>query len=205
MPAASPATKNGRKATVTRERILDAAAKVLAERGYAGTRLGEIADVAGIQAPAIYYHFESREALVEEVIRLGTRKTREHVERVLADAAGRADRPRAPRRRAWRRISAACSTSPTTAKAAIRNAGQVPADMRARQFQDEKAYGAVWRKLFNDAARSGEIPGTIDVRAAQMLIVGALNNTPEWWDPSVTSLDKLIATTHAIVRSGLAA
>ena len=54
--------------------------------------------------------------------------------------------------------------------------------MRARQFQDEKAYGAVWRKLYNDTARSGDIR-TIDVRAAQMLIVGALNNTPEWWNP----------------------
>ena len=204
MPAARPATKNGRKATVTRERILDAAAKVLAERGYAGTRLGEIADVAGIQAPAIYYHFESREALVEEVIRLGTRKTREHVERVLAELPAELS--------ALERLDAALEAHlrcvldlSDYAKAAIRNAGQVPADMRARQFQDEKAYGAVWRKLFNDAARSGEIPGTIDVRAAQMLIVGALNNTPEWWDPSVTSLDKLIATTHAIVRSGLAA
>jgi TetR/AcrR family transcriptional regulator, cholesterol catabolism regulator len=204
MPAARPATKNGRKATVTRERILDAAAKVLAERGYAGTRLGEIADVAGIQAPAIYYHFESREALVEEVIRLGTRKTREHVERVLAELPTELS--------ALERLDAALEAHlrcvldlSDYAKAAIRNAGQVPADMRARQFQDEKAYGATWRKLFNDAARSGEIPGTIDVRAAQMLIVGALNNTPEWWDPSVTSLDKLIATTHAIVRSGLAA
>ncbi|HVW31027.1 MAG TPA: TetR/AcrR family transcriptional regulator [Acidimicrobiia bacterium] len=204
MPAARTATKNGRKATVTRERILDAAAKVLAERGYAGTRLGEIADVAGIQPPAIYYHFESREALMEEVIRLGTRKTREHVERVLADLR--------PDLSALERLDAALEAHlrcvldlSDYAKAAIRNAGQVPADMRARQFQDEKAYGAVWRKLFNDAARSGEIPGTIDVRAARMLIVGALNNTPEWWDPSVTSLDKLIATTHAIVRSGLSA
>ena len=204
MPAARPATKNGRKATVTRERILDAAAKVLAERGYAGTRLGEIADVAGIQAPAIYYHFESREALVEEVVRVGTRKTREHVERVLADL---------PRElTALERLDAAVEAHlrfvldmSDYCKAAIRNAGQLPADMRARQLEDEKAYGVLWRKLFNDAVRSGEISGTIDVRAARMLIVGALNNTPEWWDPSVTSLDKLIATTHAIVRSGLAA
>jgi len=204
MPAARPGTKNGRKATVTRERILDAAAKVLAERGYAGTRLGEIADVAGIQAPAIYYHFESREALVEEVIRLGTQKTREHVERVLAGLPAKLS--------ALERLEAALEAHlrcvldlSDYAKAAIRNAGQVPADMRARQFEDERAYGAVWRKLFKDTVRSGEIASTIDVRAAQMLIVGALNNTPEWWDPSVTSLDRLIATTHGIVRSGLSA
>src|SRR2546421_897192 len=128
MPAASPATKNGRKATVTRERILDAAAKVLAERGYAGTRLGEIADVAGIQPPAIYYHFDSREALVEEVVRLGTRKTREHVEGVLANLP--------PKLTALERLDAAVEAHlrfvldmSDYCKAAIRNAGQVPAEM----------------------------------------------------------------------------
>ena len=61
MPAARPATKNGPKATVTRRaHSWTPPAKVLAEGGYAGTRLGEIAEVAGIQPPAIYYHFESR-------------------------------------------------------------------------------------------------------------------------------------------------
>ena len=56
------------KSARTRERILDAAAHVLSRKGYAGTRLSDVADQAEIQAPAIYYYFPSRDDLVEEVM-----------------------------------------------------------------------------------------------------------------------------------------
>ena len=59
---------NGSKSARTRERILDAAAHVLSRKGYAGTRLTDVADQAGLQAPAIYYYFPSREDLIEEVM-----------------------------------------------------------------------------------------------------------------------------------------
>ena len=56
-----------------RKQILDAAAKVLARRGYVGTQLSEIAEEAGTQSGSLYYHFESREDLIEEVLHEGVR------------------------------------------------------------------------------------------------------------------------------------
>src|SRR5467141_3908099 len=56
-----------------RKQILDAAAKVLARRGYIGTQLSEIAEMAGTQSGSLYYHFESREDLIEEVLQEGVR------------------------------------------------------------------------------------------------------------------------------------
>ena len=40
-------------------------------KGYAGTRLSDVAEYAEIQAPAIYYYFPSREDLIEEVMYSG--------------------------------------------------------------------------------------------------------------------------------------
>src|ERR1700676_5487667 len=54
-----------------RKQILDAAAKVLARRGYAGTMLSEVAEEAGTQPGSLYYHFYSREELIEEVLHEG--------------------------------------------------------------------------------------------------------------------------------------
>src|SRR5712692_2421614 len=54
-----------------RKQILDAAAKVLARRGYAGTMLSEVAEEAGTQSGSLYYHFDSREDLIEEVLQQG--------------------------------------------------------------------------------------------------------------------------------------
>ncbi|MCC7230247.1 MAG: TetR/AcrR family transcriptional regulator [Fimbriimonadaceae bacterium] len=50
----------------TRKRILDAAARLFTERGYAGTSLGEVAEAAGVQTSLIPYHYESKERLWSE-------------------------------------------------------------------------------------------------------------------------------------------
>ncbi len=48
---------------VRRERILEAATRVFAERGYDGTSFGDIAKVAGITRPVVYDHFKHKEEL----------------------------------------------------------------------------------------------------------------------------------------------
>ena len=78
------AEAQGTKSARTRERILDAAAQVLSRKGYAGTRLVDVADAAGVQAPAIYYYFASRDELVEEVMWAGAHRVRVHVEETIA-------------------------------------------------------------------------------------------------------------------------
>ena len=53
-----------------RERLLDAAAEVFAERGYRATRVEDLAAAAGLTKGAVYWNFESKEdifvALLEE-------------------------------------------------------------------------------------------------------------------------------------------
>ncbi|MDT5024978.1 MAG: TetR/AcrR family transcriptional regulator, cholesterol catabolism regulator [Micromonosporaceae bacterium] len=51
-----------------RERILLSAATLFARRGVAATTVREIADEVGILSGSLYHHFESKEAIVDEVI-----------------------------------------------------------------------------------------------------------------------------------------
>ncbi|WP_030801531.1 MULTISPECIES: TetR/AcrR family transcriptional regulator [unclassified Streptomyces] len=46
-----------------RTRIEDTAARLFAERGYAGTTIGEIATEAGLSKPMLYRHFDSKQEL----------------------------------------------------------------------------------------------------------------------------------------------
>jgi AcrR family transcriptional regulator len=72
---ASPNRSDGRQAEVrgtARERLLEAAAAEVAERGYAGTSLQAIANRAGLTRGAVYWHFKNKPelflALIDERI-----------------------------------------------------------------------------------------------------------------------------------------
>jgi TetR/AcrR family transcriptional regulator, cholesterol catabolism regulator len=191
------------KSALTRARILDAAAHVLSVKGYAGLRLTDVASEAAIQAPAIYYYYASRDELIEEVMWAGIADMREHVAAALTALPGEAS----PLDRLVAAVEAhlrhALEISDYTT-ASIRNAGQVPPSIRKRQILEEERYGAVWRTLINDLARDGRLRPELDLYIAQMLILGALNWTVEWWDSRRGSLEAVVANAQSFIRHGIA-
>lgn len=56
------------RAVRTRHAVIQAAAQVFAERGYAAATIAEILDRAGVTKGALYFHFDSKEALARGVI-----------------------------------------------------------------------------------------------------------------------------------------
>jgi AcrR family transcriptional regulator len=197
-PGSRPDSKSAR----TRTRILDAAAHVLSTKGYAGMRLTDVADYADLQAPAIYYYFPSREDLIEEVMWVGIAGMREH----LVDVLSALPSEMTPLGRILVAVEAHLRheleiSDYTTAS--IRNSGQVPEKIRKRQLAEEAKYGEVWRALIKDAAAEGEIRADLDLHIAQMLVLGALNWTAEWWNPKRGSLDAIVTNAQSFVRAGL--
>ncbi|WP_245861318.1 TetR/AcrR family transcriptional regulator [Microbacterium aurantiacum] len=55
----------------TRRRFLDAAARLFAERGFHAVSIGELGAAIGVSGPALYRHFPSKDAMLEEIL-LGT-------------------------------------------------------------------------------------------------------------------------------------
>jgi AcrR family transcriptional regulator len=68
----------------TRARILEAASKLLMERGYARTTVREIAAEVGISNPSLYHHFASKGEILAELLA----EPLARVEEALARAAG---------------------------------------------------------------------------------------------------------------------
>ncbi|MCD9880872.1 ScbR family autoregulator-binding transcription factor [Streptomyces guryensis] len=56
------------RAVRTRRAVLEAAAAVFAERGYAAATIGEILHRAGVTKGALYFHFDSKAALARGVL-----------------------------------------------------------------------------------------------------------------------------------------
>ncbi|MEX1008420.1 MAG: helix-turn-helix domain-containing protein [Acidimicrobiia bacterium] len=53
----------------TRDRIVEAALRLFAERGTTAVSMRELADAAGVTVPGLYYHFASKAELIREVYR----------------------------------------------------------------------------------------------------------------------------------------
>ncbi|RIK06113.1 MAG: hypothetical protein DCC49_11755 [Acidobacteria bacterium] len=56
------------KGSITREKILDAAMALIAERGYAATPIDVICREVNVSPPTIYHHFGSKEGLLAAVV-----------------------------------------------------------------------------------------------------------------------------------------
>ena len=201
-PAKANVEDDDPKSERTRMRLLDVAAHLLSIDGYAGTRLGDLAESTDIPASAIYYHFSTRHDLIEEVMYRGISEARQRVQQTLdalpADTA--------PMDRIMVAIEAHLRNELELSDyctASIRNSGQIPEQLGKRQRKEEAAYGRMWKRLFDDAAAAGEINPELADSLVRLLVLGALNWVAEWWDPQRGSVDDVVAKAQLLLRSGL--
>ena len=75
-----------RSQDTTRAAIIDAAAACFAEKGYAETGVAEICARAGISKGALYYHFESKQAIFLELVDIQLADLEEILEKTARDA-----------------------------------------------------------------------------------------------------------------------
>src|SRR5215470_396716 len=66
------------------DQILAVAAELFASKGVAATTVREIADEVGILSGSLYHHFESKEAMVDEIVTSYLDDLRTRYKRVMA-------------------------------------------------------------------------------------------------------------------------
>jgi AcrR family transcriptional regulator len=180
-----PATsaKRAKRAEVSRQQILDVAAKLFRARGYTETSLRDIGKQAGMKAGSLYYHFASKEELAAEVLRIGVQKVHRSV--VMAvDALGGTANARSKLEAAMTAHLETLLDESDYTSAHIRCFPYVPETLRVELSTARLEYEAVWRVLLDDVAESGALPSGTDRNAARLVILGALNWSLEWYDPA---------------------
>lgn len=77
-----------------RRRIVAAAVEVIVDRGFAGTRMNDIARLAGTSAALIVYHFGSLDGVLAEAVKSVEDSYFEHFDEQVAPGAGAVERLR---------------------------------------------------------------------------------------------------------------
>jgi TetR/AcrR family transcriptional regulator, cholesterol catabolism regulator len=190
------------KGDLSGERLLEVAAHLFRERGYLATSVRDIALAANMKAGSIYYHYPSKEALLEAVMNRAIWSLTSAVRAALDDVPPTAkfkDRLRTA-------IGAHLRAIHTHGDFAVasRSLDLLPKASRKEHVRLRARYALMWRKLFEDAIANGDIRSNVDVVPAQMLIIGSLNWTSEWLDTKRRSFDQLTLVLTDMVVDGLA-
>lgn len=61
-------SRRGEQARATRRRIVDAAAGLFIQHGYAATTLEQVAERAGVAVQTVYFHFGNKRALLKQAV-----------------------------------------------------------------------------------------------------------------------------------------
>ncbi|MBN9742717.1 MULTISPECIES: TetR/AcrR family transcriptional regulator [unclassified Amycolatopsis] len=190
------------KSAATRRRVVEAAARVLMNRGYAGTRLSDIAEEAELQAGSLYYYFDSKEQLVEEVLRYGVQFTQAHVRATLdqlPEDAGAGDRLDAAVTGFLEAILDLGELSP----AHVHSFRQIPPDMQERLHPVRRSFGRLWKELVEAAVESGDVRDDIDPHLLQQHIINTLELAPRLTVRKQRSARELADIMRALIFSGV--
>ena len=172
-----------RRSEVSRQQILDVAAKLFRASGYTETSLRDIARLVGMKAGSLYYHFASKEELAAEVLRIGVKK----VHLAVAEAVDALGRDADARHKLEVAMAAHLETlldESDYTSAHIRCFPYVPASLRIQLGDERRDYEKLWRALLDEAAESGTLAPGLDRSTTRLAILGALNWSLEWHDPA---------------------
>jgi len=78
--------------TGTRERLLETASHLFAEKGYASTSVREIVARAGVSKPVLYYYFQSKEGLYYAILKWGAEVQKKIIDDVFETSGTVQDR-----------------------------------------------------------------------------------------------------------------
>jgi len=165
----------------TRQRILDTAAAWFRNKGLAFTSMADLAESIGVKTSSIYYHFESKDALIEETFRIGIElvhaQVRDAVES-LGNNATHQERLAAAIKAHVNALLGENDYSPAN----IMNFSHATPEVRAKNNEVRASYGRYWASLLKAAQRDGAIAADVDLSITRLLLIGAMNWIPEWYE-----------------------
>lgn len=179
-----------------RREIMDAAAAVFARKGYHAATTRDIADSLGMQPGSLYYYFESKEAALEEICRIGGSEFADHIEAILATDMPTREAIRSAfgnHLQGGRRHYVTCFAH---------NRRFLPADVVPEMNRLARRYTKLWEEVFRRGVARGEAPAGLDCRLAATAAVALCNGavpylepkTPEEINAFVDGLAKLFVT-----------
>ena len=185
---------------LVRDEILTKAAEVFEKRGFAQTRIQDIAQALDLSRSALYHYFKSKDEMLASLVQ-------EHTSArlpALAELASAKTRPAGERlREALRRTIEIRLASGSRLRALDRLTAEMPEDLRKRFDKDRRRILDLYADIVADGIAEGEFRD-VDTRTAALALLGLASWTSWWYSPDGRrSPDELTQALVDIALNGL--
>jgi TetR/AcrR family transcriptional regulator, cholesterol catabolism regulator len=167
--------------------IIEAAARVFAERGFHGATTQDIADVLGIRQASLYYYFPSKEGALELVCLQGVGGFFE-VAKAIAGGPGNAAEKLS--RLVKSHLSPLVDRSDFV-RVFLNERQHLPAESRRRIGKWSRGLERVFEDVFNEGVRRGEFRSDLDTRLAALATLGMANAVANWYRKEDVPVDRI--------------
>lgn len=194
-----PGPQNGRTHRRSAE-IIDAAARVFAERGYHGATTQDIADVLGIRQASLYYYFSSKEAALELVCTHGVEGFVE-TGRAIATGPGTASERLSGLVRAH---IAPLLDRRDYVKVFLTQRQFLPNESRRRVGKWSRNLERIFQGVIRDGIANREFRPDVDPRLTTLAILGMANWVSQWYGREQLSVERIGNEFVRLILSGTA-
>jgi AcrR family transcriptional regulator len=172
---------NSPRRELVREELLTKAAEVFEQKGFAQSRIEDIAKALGLKRSALYYYFETKNdiarALVEDYVSV---KTRELEELISSSSGSPTEKLRAL---LTEQILNRTLGGGARARALNKMGPEMPDETRAALQSSRRRIRDLYVQVIREGVEAGEFR-QVDARIAALAVIGIANWTSWWYSPT---------------------
>lgn len=179
--------------------IIDAAARVFAERGFHGATTQDIADVLGIRQASLYYYFPSKEGALELVCVKGVEG---FFEAAKAIAAGSGKPSEKLVRLMESHLSPLLDRSDYV-RVFLNERQHLPTESRRRIGKWSRGLEKIFEDVLKEGVRTGEFRADLDTRLTTLALLGMANAVPSWYRREEVPIARISAEFARLLLDGM--
>jgi AcrR family transcriptional regulator len=185
-----------------RARILEVAAQLFMEQGFAATSVREIGERASVGQSSLYHHVQSKGQLLYQLHQSFSKDLVDRLNTVVNSSPSPTDQIRG----LVHVVLSVVETHQPEVTVFLREGHALPEGSRAEIQRDRDQVDAIVDRMISDGIEAGELRKDLDVQLTRLGILGMCNWTYQWFRPGGEHTSGQIADYFAdIVLNGLIA
>ena len=162
-----------------RRAVLNAAADLFAERGFGGTNLADVAAALGMSRPGLYYHFASKDKLLEALIEEVTVSADVQLNELVAETEGD---PQDALGQVLRISTLWVLENHVLFRVLNRAEVDLPPDLKAKHDASKKSILDYFTRIIERGIAAGTFR-RVDPHVAALAVIGMRNWSAWWYNP----------------------